>query len=47
MNPTQENTLKELIEAYFKGGNSAGDGSAGMLKSKLDAIRDFVKENFT
>lgn len=46
MTPKQENILKELIEKYFEGGNSKNDTSGSLLKSKLDAIKQFVEENF-
>ncbi len=41
----QEAVLKELVEKFFDGGNAPTAGP-GVLKGFLEAIRDFVKENF-
>lgn len=46
MDARQQKILEEIIEEYFKGGNSRNDSSAAVLKRKLETIRDFVKENF-
>lgn len=46
MNTRQQKTLEEIIEEYFKGGNSRNDSNDLVLKRKLEVIRDFVKENF-
>ena len=45
MNPTQKDILFKFLEKYFSGGNERSENGV-MLKTKLEAIRDFVKENF-
>ncbi|MFH1759291.1 MAG: hypothetical protein ABH822_01870 [Patescibacteria group bacterium] len=47
LNNMQKVALQEFVKAYFEGGNSrVSENSPGMLKARLDAIRDFVLENF-
>lgn len=46
MTPNQENALMKFIEKYFEGGNDRGNASPGTVKAILEAIRDFVLENF-
>ncbi len=45
MTDSQEQILKELLIKYFEGGN-ASSNTGSLLKSFLEVIRDFVKENF-
>ncbi len=39
-----EAPLKDIITAYFNGGNATGKGSGG-VKADLEAIRDFYRDS--
>lgn len=47
MTGNQENILRELLEKFFSGGNTSQTEDSVTLKKKLEAIRDFVVENFS
>ena len=44
MEPVVRTRVIELTQKYLDGGNAQGISSAAVLKSILDAIRDFVEE---